>query len=497
MQRRHWLGWGMAGSALVGWVPRSLRAATPGIDAPPEPGAPPPLRVPTVQGQRLANGLQMLVVTRPGLPLVTAALHQRAGREADPPGLAGLAALTAALLAKGAWRGDSQRSATEIAREAETLGSALDVNTGWQQANLAMTVTTPKLAAALDLMADLVRAPLFEAAELERQRAQMLDALRVSMAAPGDVAAMAARRAYWGASAYGASATVASLARIKREQLLSFHLERYQPDQAVLVLAGDISIDAALLMATRSFGSWQGKATALALPAPAHSSDAATVLIDMPGSGQSGVVLVAPFAAVNDAEHRIAEVAAAVLGGGYSARLNQEIRIKRGLSYGAFGGGESQRSGGMFSAQVQTDHPNAAQVAALMRELVLGVARESLPRAELLARQATLVGSFARQLGTTAGLAALVASSWLQGRGLDALARYADEVLAVTPEQVRDYAARYWTAAALRTVVSLDLKVATVTATATVLPADALRVRLSALDLESDTLGAVPPATPR
>ena len=96
MQRRRWLGWGMAGSALVGWVPRSLHAATPGIDAPPEPGAPPPLRVPTVQGQRLANGLQVLVVTRPGLPLVTAVLHQRAGREADPPGLAGLAALTAA-----------------------------------------------------------------------------------------------------------------------------------------------------------------------------------------------------------------------------------------------------------------------------------------------------------------------------------------------------------------------------------------------------------------
>ena len=92
-------------------------------------------------------------------------------------------------------------------------------------------------------------------------------------------------------------------------------------------------------------------------------------------------------------------------------------------------------------------------------------------------------------------LAAMVASSWLQGRPLDALARYADEVMAVTPEQVRDYAARHWTAAALRTVVSGDLKAAMASATAW--PADARRVRLSALDLDSDSLGAVPPATPR
>ena len=83
-----------------------LRAATPGVDAPPEPGAPRPIVIPPIRQERLPNGLTLLVVPRGGLPLVTASLYVRAGREVDPDDRAGLAILTGTLLTKGTRRGD-------------------------------------------------------------------------------------------------------------------------------------------------------------------------------------------------------------------------------------------------------------------------------------------------------------------------------------------------------------------------------------------------------
>ena len=146
----------------------------------------------------------------------------------------------------------------------------------------------------------------------------------------------------------------------------------------------------------------------------------------------------------------------------------------------AFGGGEAQTAGGMFVARTQTQNATAMQVAQLMRDELLRAGREEAPAAELAARQATLVGSFTRQLETTGGLADQVASQWFQGRPLEALGRYVDEVLAVTPAQVREYAERHWRAEALRTVVAGD-----VPPTA----ADAgRRVPIAALDLEQPAL---------
>lgn len=476
----------MSSGALACLAPGFATGATPGVDAPPEPGPQRAIVVPTASAQRLANGLQLLTVARAGVPLVTASLYVRAGRESDPAALAGLAAITAGLLSKGARRGGKARSASALAQDAEALGSALDASANWRVASLSMTITTPKLDAALALLADLARAPEFEPAELERLRTQSLDGLRITLASPGDVAALAARRAFWGDSAYGGSATPGSLPRISRDHVRRFHAERYQPDQAVVVLAGAITPPQALGMVTRHFGGWMGQAAPLPEPGAARAIGSSVVLIDMPGSGQSGVLVAAPFAAIAATDRRVAEVAAALVGGDYSARLNQEIRIKRGLSYGAYGGGESQRVGGWFSAQAQTDHPNAVVVAQIMRDELLRAGRELAPREELAARQATLIGSFARQLTTTSGLAGQVASQWFQGRPLDALGAYVADVLAVTPEQVRDYAARAWTAGSLRTVISAD--VAAAGASMAGLAEDTLRLRLNELDLDSAAL---------
>ena len=466
---------------------RVAGAATPGVDAPPAPAPARPLVLPAFTEQTLPNGLRVVLAPRPGVPIVSAQLMVLAGSEADPPERAGLAAMTAGLLSKGALRGGRRVGASELARQAEALGATLESGGGVRSSSLSMTVTTPRLDEALALMADALQRPVLAPAELARSRAQTLDALKLTLSNPGDVAAMAARRAFWGASPYGASATPASLQRLTRADVQRFHARWYRPANAVLLLAGDLDPADALALAGRHFGGWKAAPAAepAAQPAAAPVPPAAPLVwIDMPGSGQSSVVLSAPFVAGDAPDRRAGEVANVVLGGGYSARLSQQIRIQRGLTYDVRSAVESFPAGGMWSAQAQTDPPNAAEVLRLMRAELLRMARDGPQPEELAARQALMVGGLARRLETTQGLAALLANQIAQGRPLAALARYADEVMAVTPEQVRSFAARHWLEGSLRGVVAGDTSAAGAALGGT----ETLRLTLPTLNLESPGL---------
>lgn len=485
---------GPAPGAVPGTAPGAASGATPGVDAPPPAQPPRAVSVPTFERHQLPNGLTLVLAPRPGTPIVSLGLLVRAGPELDPAGRAGTAAMTAGLLTKGARRHGRVVEATELARQAEALGSSLDSASGWRATTLSMTVTTPKLPAAAALMADVLQRPLLAADELERARAQSLDGLRVTLGDPAQVAAMAARRVFWGDNAYGRLVSPGSLARLTREDISAFHAAWYRPERTVLVLAGDIEPAPALELARRLFGAWHPKGAAPVEPEPAAPAPLPEplLLIDMPGSGQSAVVVDAPFPPTGAPDRRAGQVANAVLGGGYSARLNQEVRIKRGLSYGAFSQAETHPHAGMAHAETQTKHPSAAQVLALMRGEMLRLADAPPTPEELAARQATLVGSFARRLETTGGLASLAIAQLVQGRPLEDLGRTVDEVMAVTPGQVQSFARTHWKPGTLRSVIAGDLKAAGDSVAPLLAPdapgGPARKLELEALDLDRPNL---------
>jgi len=476
-------------SLLAGalWLPAGLLAA-PGVDEPPPVAAPRPLALPALHDYTLANGLRVVVAPRPGLPLVSLTLLVLAGPEADPPGRPGVAEMTAALWPKGALRDGRPVSASNLARQADALGGTLETRSSWGASTLAMTVTTPRADEALALMTDVLRRPLLAVDELERARAQALDALRVTLGSPGELAALALRRAFWGAVPHGAVAPPAALQRLQRTDLQAFQSLWVRPDRVVLVLAGDVSAEQAQALAQRLLGDWRAPANAapvLALAAPSPIAQP-LVLIDMPGAGQSGVAVAAPFVSTLAAERRTGLVAQAVLGGGYSSRLNQEVRIKRGLSYGVSASAEAFERGGMFSAQAQTNHSTAAEVLQILRGEVVRLADAPPAADELAARQATLVGGFARQLETNGGVSALIVNQLAQGRPLADLAAHVPALLAVTPAQVQAFARAHWAAGQLRAVVVGDLAAAGPSLAA--LAMQALTLKLAELDLEQPGL---------
>lgn len=453
---------------------------------PPVPGPAPQLSVPTPSTQTLANGLQVVSVRRAGLPLVTAQLIVRSGGEMDPPPLAGLADLTANLLSKGA----AGKGAPQIAAAAEALGGSLGAAAGWDESAVGITVTTPKLPQALGLLAEVVRQPDFAPAELERARTQALDDLRLSLSRPAALASLAAARGVFGEGAYGHSrgGTPASLARIGRADVLRLHAALYRPDNAILILAGDITPAQAQQLAQASFGDWPKPATPLPVrtAGKAASRVPAVLLIDQRGAGQAGVVAAHAAPPRGDGDYYVGTVANAVLGGSYSARLNEEIRIKRGLSYGAGSSLMPRRDTGLWLATAQTKNPSAAQVVELMLGEFRRLGDSRVGADELAARKATLIGGYGRSLETTAGLAEQVGELAVYGVPLDEVGKYIARVQAVTPKQIEKYAGRHLDAGAGTVVVVGDA--------AQFAPAirqahpQATLLESTALDLDSPTL---------
>ncbi len=435
----------------------TLLALTLGVQAqpfetPPPPAAPRELRIGAPTEQTLPNGLRVVLAERRGVQLVSAQLLVLSGSEADPAQRAGLASLTAGLLTKGTKR----YSASALAQAAETLGGSLESAAGWNQSAVTITVAVPQLDAALGLVAEAVLRPTFAQTEVERLRTQALDDMKVAYSQPGTLASLAAQHMLFGTGAYGhpASGTPVSLPRVTRADLQALHTQRFRPDNAVLVLAGDLDAASALKLAKKHFGGWKKPATAL--PAANLASTGLPLelaVIDMPKSGQAAVVVVLP---VPDSERDRAarDVMNSVLGGGYSSRLNQEIRIKRGLSYGAGSRLEARRQGGVLRVSVQTKNESAAEVLGLVQGELDGLIKAPVGSDELGARKATLIGNFSRSVETTAGLNEAVGALIVAGRSPAELQRRIEMLSAVSPAEIQAYAAATLVPARRRVVVA-------------------------------------------
>ena len=424
---------------------------------PPKPGAPVLALTPTPSEHTLANGLRVIVARTGDLPIVTAQLTIKSGAAFDPPGRAGLADLAANLLPQGTTR----RSATQIAAEVEALGGSIGAEAGYDATSVSLSSLAVTLPQALPILADVVRHPAFAQDELDRLRGEKLDALSVNLQEPGALARLALAPLVFGAGPYGHPATgvEASLARITRADVAAQYLRLYRPDNAVLVLTGDIEPQAGFALAEQAFGDWKRPDAPAPAPPPQTPPAPPRVLaIDLPGTGQAAVLVAARSIGRRDPAYYAVEVANGVLGGGYSARLNEEVRVKRGLSYGAGSAIVERRGAGLFTAAAQTRNDAAPQVAELMLDELRRLGAEPAPAGELDARKAALTGEFGRQAVTGAGLAGLLAVDAVYGVDLTETARYAEAVNAVSADQARAAAAKLADPAQAQVVVVGDAK---------------------------------------
>lgn len=411
-------------------------------ETPPPPAAPRAVNFPKPVEKTLPNGLRVIFVERAGTSLATAKLLIKNGGEIDPPKLAGLADMTASLLTKGT----TKRTAPQIAEAVEALGGMIDYGANWDASQVSVSVASSQIEPAVEILSDVVRRPTFKEDELERQRQQSIDQLSFMLADPGTLARYVASRVVFGDSPYGhpLNGTPESLALIKRDDVVNLHSTYYRPDNAILVIGGDLSAGDAFKLAERYFGDWAKPLTPL--PATnekemtAKASGQRVVVVDMEHAGQAAVILTRAGLKRTDPDFFRGIVTNSVLGGGFSSRLNQEIRAKRGLSYGAGSALEVRRNTGPFVAVTQTKNESGAEVASLLMTELGRLPSASIPDTELTPRKAALIGNYARQLETIEGMVTQVASLALYGLSLDEINSYIRNVQGVQAAEIQRFA---------------------------------------------------------
>ncbi len=426
-------------------------------EQPPAPSAPRTVTIPAIQNSELPNGLKIAVVERKNVPLVTVSLLlNNAGANFEEKD--GLANTTASLLTKGT----KTRTATQIAEEIEFLGGDIGARANWNSTVVNINVTSDKLEQAIAIMSDVVLNPTFAPKEIELFKTQTNDELNVSLKQPGSLASFVASRYTF--SEHNAIGTPESLKSITPADITKFYRESYKPESAVLIFAGDISSEKANALAIKFFGTWKKTSQKLVKEVPQIPDDSKGMIIisnlpiiqrilviDLPNSGQAAVtyakkltegrVICSESNKCGTGENYYpSTVTNTILGGGYSARLNSEIRIKRGLSYGASSNLASRSNQTNLLARAQTKNVSAAEVAELVAAEIGKLGSTNVETTELTPRQLTLTGAFGNSLETTDGLAAKLVELYTFGLSADELNSYMTSVRNVSAEQVKKFA---------------------------------------------------------
>ncbi len=242
-------------------------------------GAGPQLPVPVTR--TLPNGLRIVVFARTGAPVVQTQLQVPAGLSAESGNGTGLAFLTAQLLRQGT----TSRAAEDFATELDTLGATLAINVTRDAGQIATGSRASELEGVLELVSDAVINPLFSEEALQTTRRQMAVQLGQLARNPAALADERLSAFLFGTHPYGRPlrGDLEALLGATRDQAREFHRDHWRPDQAVLVIAGDVDVERAFSAATEWFGRWEGRAKPIApatIPMPRHG----TFLYDLPGS---------------------------------------------------------------------------------------------------------------------------------------------------------------------------------------------------------------------
>ena len=327
-----------------------------------------------------------------------------------------------------------------VAASLDELGDTLDAQTDYDSTRFSLDGLSTSLAAALPIFAEAVRHPSFGAPDLRAFRRAASDEFSKTMREPTSISTFAVAPLVFGGGPYGhaTSGLPSSLARIHRSDMIRQHLRLYRPDNAILVLTGNVDPSTAFAIAERAFGGWaRPPRPPVQFAVSRPSTSGRWIVIDTPNADEATVTLAAPSVRRQDPSHFAVEVANAVLGGGYSARLNTEIRIRRGLTYGASSQVAEYHGGGLFLATAQTQNATAPKVAQLMLD-ALAALRAAPPSAEeLAARKRALIGDFRRSADDSVDLAGILTNVALYDGDLSKVGEYPQRIEGVTASEVR------------------------------------------------------------
>lgn len=355
----------------------------------PKVGDLPTLEFPAVEQATLSNGMKILVATRSAVPVVNMGIQFDAGFAADQGRPLGTASFTLNMMDEGT----TSRSALELAAEMEALGANASAGSNLDTSFFFGSALKVNLDKSLGLFADIVQNPSFSQAEIDRIRPSILAGIKQEKAQPRGLAnRLLPPLLYTEGHAYAAplsgSGTAESVAQITRADMVKFHEDLIRPDNATMVVVGDITMAEALPALEKAFGGWKASDTPIptknitSVPAP---TKARVIIVDKPDSPQAVIYASQLVPGTGDPNDLALNTATTVFGGQFTARINMNLREDKGWSYGAFsfaGSSVGQRIW-RVQAEVQIDKTKES-MQEIIREITEFVSTNPTTDAELL-----------------------------------------------------------------------------------------------------------------
>lgn len=439
-----------------------LLAASAHAQQPAGPGAPPATAPPTelpaglpdygpdrplpelgLVEHRLDNGLTVWVLPRAGgLPRVDYVLAVRGGLASDPAQLPGMSNLLAGLMREGT----ATRSSVQIAETLQRLGASIGASASSDGLLVSASGLSASAEPLAELFADVVRNPAFPDNEVQLAKTNALQGLKAAQAQPAYQANRAMGRVLFGDHPYGNTLpTEAAIEATDIAGLKAAHAARFRPEQALLVVAGPVTPDAAKALAQRMFGDWQGSGQPIAdVPAPVYPQAARFVLVPREGSVQSAVRIGRPAFDADDDRAIPAALANTILGGGFDSRLMRNLREDKGYTYGAGSSFGLRARGGAFQAQADVrNEVTGAAIGEFLKEFEQ-MRGQAVPADELQRAKRYTAGTYLFQNQLQYAVASALAGNWLLGRPADYLSSYVEKVNGVTAAQVQSVAREFF-----------------------------------------------------
>ena len=424
----------------------------------PKPGPNPKLSLPAIEKTKLANGLEVWMVEQKELPIVAMNLVLKSGQGNEPDSRTGLANMTASLLDDGT----KTRSAVDITNQLQAIGvGGINAGSGWDSTNVSMQSLTRNLDQALDIYADVIKNPSFPQAEIESLRGRSLIGLRQQRANPNAVSNVVYNKVLYGDHAYGRSNTEASIKAITRDDLVAYYGSTFKPNNATLIVVGSFDKAALKGQLEREFGGWKGgDVSAKDLGTATPLEKAGIYLVDRPNSAQSVVSVGQVGVDRMNPDYYPIIVMNTILGGGFTSRINMNLREDKGYTYGARSGFTFRRGAGPFSASgdIQTSVTKEA-IMEFMKELNGIRGGRPVTQKELDYNKQSLIRRYPSGFETVGQISGQLANLVTYGLPDSYFNDYISKVNAVTIEDVDRVAKKYLDPSKMAIVIVGDRKV--------------------------------------
>jgi zinc protease len=402
---------------------------------PPRPLPARPAAFPPYEIRKMANGMQVVLVSQNEQPAISVRMIIRAGAAHDPKGKHGLAMLTATLLDQGA----GTKSAEQIAETIDFIGGVLGTGAGTDLSFVNAVVMKDSYEIVLDLLADVVQRPTFAPEEIERQRQQAFSALKVAAEDPESVADRVVDRLIYGFHPYGmpGAGTPESLGGLTRADFVDFHKKYFVPNNALIAVVGDIAPDEAMKGLEKYFGGWKAAEVPPLNVTDPPDATRRVIVVDKKDAVQTEIRVGQIAIPRKHNDYEAIDQAVKILGGEGANRLQQVLRSQKQLTYGASADLDTFKWTGAVVAETDTQTSSTAEALRVVVDEFTRLQRERVSDGELEGAQDYMVGHFPLTIEVPDAIATQVLNQLFYELPVDDLPKYRERILKITPDEIQ------------------------------------------------------------